>query len=107
MYPNANVYEESGYESGVNLDMYLKTVFSYFKFKRTRALTLGILLALMCQMKVALTFLLAALFALFAFMLAAELHNAKGKEDCQNPKADENAHRCRVHRAPCEWTRFN
>lgn len=102
-----HVYEESGYDSGVDLDRCLKTVFSYFKFKRTRALTLGILLALMCQMKVALTFLLAALFALFAFVLAAELHNANGKENCQNPEADENAHRRGVHRAPCEWTRFN
>lgn len=57
-----------------------------------------------------LTFFLAELFELFAtfaFVLAAELHDANGEEDCQNPKADENAHRRRVHRAPCERTRCN
>lgn len=65
------------------------------------------------KMGVALTFLLTALlqrfalFALFAFVLAAELHDANDEEDCQNPKADQHAHRFRVHRAPCEWGWFN
>lgn len=46
------------------------------------------------KLQVPLTFLLTALFALFAFVLAAELYNADGKEDCQNPKAHKNPYRC-------------
>lgn len=50
-----------------------------------------------CQTLLPLTFLLAALLkgllATFASVLAAELHNADGEEDCQNPKADNHAHR--------------
>lgn len=49
------------------------------------------------KLGVALTFLLTALelglFALFAFALAAELQNANGEEDCQNPKANQHPHR--------------
>lgn len=51
----------------------------------------------------ALTLLLTALFALFAFVLAAELYDGNGKEDSQDPKAHSDPYRCRVHPALCEY----
>lgn len=41
-----------------------------------------------------LTLLFAALFAFFAFVLAAELDDGDGKEDSQNPEAHSNPDCC-------------
>lgn len=41
-----------------------------------------------------LTLLLAALFALFALVLATELDDGDGEEDSQDPEAHGNAHSC-------------
>lgn len=48
-----------------------------------------------------LTLLLAALFALFAFVLAAELDDGDGEEDSQDPEAHSDAYSCRVD--PAAW----
>lgn len=49
-----------------------------------------------------LTLFLTALFALFAFVLAAELYDGNGEEDRQDPKADGDPYCRGVYSAPCK-----
>lgn len=53
-------------------------------------------------MRYPLTLFLAALLTLLAFVLVAELHNADGEENCQDPEADRDPDGRGVHPAGCE-----
>lgn len=75
-------------------------IYLFFFFYKAQQCNFKYLLALvgfhLSNYGVALTFLLTALLALFArfaFALAAELQNANGEEDSQNPKANQHPHR--------------
>lgn len=52
-----------------------------------------------------LTFFLEDVFALFAFVLAAELHNGNGEKDYQDTKAHSDPDCCWVYSASCKIQR--